>query len=323
MEEGEIKVRVRTPSRLHFGIVDMRGDLGRLHGSFGVAIDDPHLLLEAEKDSELKIYGTRTGRIKKYSEIILKEYGIKGGVRIEVKSDIPEHKGYGSGTQLALAIGTAISELYDLKLSPNEIARKLDRSKVSGIGTYAFQKGGFLVDGGHDIEDLDTVPPLIFRSNVPNDWLFVIGVPEINSSKNGDNEKKAFKELEPPPNELIQEVSHIVLMQMIPSIIEGDINKFGQAITQLDYKFGGYWLKVQGGRYTHPVIEDGVNFLLDSGSFGAGQSSWGPVFYGLVKGLNHGREMTRRLSEYFNNEGIECEVFLTKPNNKGAQVVKL
>lgn len=301
----------------------MRGDLGRLHGSFGVAIDEPHLLLEAEKDIGLKAFGLRSRRIEKYSKLILDEYEIDEGVRIEVKSDIPEHKGYGSGTQIALAVGTAISHLFDLNLPPIEIARKLERSRVSGIGTYAFQCGGFVVDGGHSVANPHSVPPLIFRSDIPDDWLFVIGVPEINTGKNGDREREAFKEMEPPSKELVQEVSHIVLMQMIPSIMEEDIKTFGRAITQLDYKFGGYWLKVQGGRYTHPIIEKGVNFLLESGSFGAGQSSWGPVFYGLVRGQKQATKITRDLSNHFIENGIKGEAFFTKPNNKGAEVIRI
>ncbi len=43
-----MRVKVRTPSRLHFSMVDLRGDLGRIFGSVGVAIDRPNIVLEAE-----------------------------------------------------------------------------------------------------------------------------------------------------------------------------------------------------------------------------------------------------------------------------------
>jgi hypothetical protein len=33
LEGDDIEVTVKTPSRLHFSMIDMRGDLGRIHGS--------------------------------------------------------------------------------------------------------------------------------------------------------------------------------------------------------------------------------------------------------------------------------------------------
>ena len=52
-----MRVRVRTPSRLHFSMVDLRGDLGRIFGSVGVAIDRPNIALEAEPAPRLTVTG--------------------------------------------------------------------------------------------------------------------------------------------------------------------------------------------------------------------------------------------------------------------------
>ncbi|MER3458075.1 MAG: GHMP kinase, partial [Chloroflexota bacterium] len=35
---GQMRIRVKTPARLHLGLLDINGDLGRLYGSIGVAI---------------------------------------------------------------------------------------------------------------------------------------------------------------------------------------------------------------------------------------------------------------------------------------------
>jgi beta-RFAP synthase len=319
MEAGKIAVFVSTPARLHFGIIDMRGDLGRIYGSVGVAIHEPRLIISATRSLALKATGPRSNRVLEFAKIILDDAGISEGVDFHVIKDIPEHKGFGSGTQLALAIGSAISRLFDLNLNDVNLTMKLSRSKVSGIGALTFQHGGFIVDGGHSVNKLNSAPPLVFHSDIPLNWRFVIGIPEINqSAMSGEMEKKAFKTFEPPSQERVGEVARIVLLKMIPSVIEKDIVTFGESMTDLDFKFGEYWLKVQGGRFSHPIIEAGVNHLLKSGSYGVGQSSWGPAFYGLADGEKHARELTENLNEFLNSQGRRGKAFFTKADNKGA-----
>ena len=319
MGDKGIKIEIKTPSRLHFGIIDMRGDLGRIHGSVGASIDYPSLTLKAEK-APFQINGSRSARIKEYTEKILNLYSLDGGCSFEVVEDIPEHMGFGSGTQLALAIGTAISKLYDIEINHNQIAVELGRSRRSGIGTHAFYKGGFIVDGGHRIDNPNSVPPLIYRGGIPENWRFVIGVPDLTNRISGESENSAFKKLEPPPAKLVDEVARIVLMKMIPALIEHEIEAFGESITDLDAKFGDYWFKIQGGRYSHKLIESGVNFLLKQGAYGAGQSSWGPAYYGLAENEKQANELQTSLKEHLNSGGNTGLSFVSKPNNTGAQI---
>ncbi len=178
-------MRISTPSRLHFGIIDMRGDTGRLHGSAGVAIETPRLILEIEEASETVVTGARSGRAHSIIENFLSSHGVKGGVRLDIQSEIPEHMGFGSGTQLTIALGTALNTLFDLGMTYDEIVVGLGRSRRSGIGTHSFLQGGFIVDGGHAIDAPKTIPPLIHRSDMPDDWLFVVCVPEINIEFSG------------------------------------------------------------------------------------------------------------------------------------------
>jgi beta-RFAP synthase len=299
----------------------MRGDLGRIHGSVGVAIDCPNLCLKAIKSDSLKVKGPRANRVREFAGIIMREYCNKEAAEIEVFSSIPEHMGFGSGTQLALSVGEVFSRLYNLRLTTIDIATLLGRSKVSGIGTHAFLHGGFIVDGGHKLNDPNSVPPLVFRTDVPDDWYFVIGIPDINVGHSGLQEQNAFKQLEPPPARLVAEVSRIVLIKMIPAILEHEVEAFGEAMTNLDAKFGDYWTLVQGGRYSHKRIEDCVNHLLNEGAHGAGQSSWGPALYGLAEGKSHANDLLESLKEFLNGREEKGEAFVTQANNWGANVV--
>lgn len=312
---------MKTPSRLHFGIVDMRGDLGNIHVSVGVAIDRPNILLRAWPARETIAKGPRAERVKQFAQKMFSDLGMKEGAEFDLVSDIPEHAGFGSGTQLALAVGTALSKLYGLELSVEEMALMFGRSRVSGVGTQAFKHGGFIVDGGHRVDMPESVPPLVFRSHVPEDWLFVVGLPDIDLGRSGVVESEAFKRLEPPRADLVGEVSRVVLVKMIPAILNRDIESFGEAMTALDSKFGNYWFKVQGGRYSHPRIEEGVEFLIRKGVHGAGQSSWGPAFYGLVEGADEAKEVSEELDKFLNRNGKRGEAFYARPWNRGARIV--
>lgn len=313
---------MRTPSRLHFAMINLRRDLGRLYGSVGVAIERPNIVLEAKPADTLTVEGPSAERARDYAETILRGYGVEGGADVRMISDIKAHVGFGSGTQLALAVGTAISELHGLGLTVEEIALKLHRSRRSGIGAYAFDRGGFIVDGGHKPARSDSMPPLVFRSDVPEDWLFVIGLPDISHERSGKAENDVFKRMEPPPASLIGEISRIVLVQMIPAILERDIEAFGSAMTDIDFKFGEFWFDIQGGRFSHPVIEEGVNFLLEAGAYGVGQSSWGPAFYGLVEGEGQAQDISGRLEEFLNSDDRRGETFVARADNRGAIVTR-
>jgi beta-RFAP synthase len=313
-----MKVLVKTPSRLHFGIIDLRGDLGRLYGSVGVAIDRPALTLRASPSPELEVVGPRSERAHRYAKRVINELGLKGGARIEVISDIPEHAGFGSGTQLALAVATSLMRLHGRPYEVEELAWRLGRGRRSGVGVYAFKYGGFIVDGGHRMGEARGIPPLIFRSPVPEGWFFVVGLPEIGVGLSSEAEEEAFRRLKPPAREMVGEMARIVWLKMIPAIIEGDIRVFGEAITDLDSTFGDYWMEIQGGRYRHRIIEEGVELLREMGSYGVGQSSWGPAFYGLVEGEDRAREMAEALRDFLRERGYLGDAFHARPSNGGA-----
>jgi beta-ribofuranosylaminobenzene 5'-phosphate synthase len=170
------------------------------------------------------------------------------------------------------------------------------------------------------VKRMSEVAPVIFRRDVPEDWLFVIGLPEIDKGYSGDKEQTAFKKLKPPPSKMVAEASRLVLMKMIPSIIDKDIKSFGEAMTSLDEIFGDYWIKVQGGRYSHPRIEEGVNYLLNNGALGAGQSSWGPAFYGLTEGFEQAENLSSKLDKFLNKGENRGKSFITGADNKGAEI---
>ena len=142
-------VKITTPSRLHFSLLDLNGVLGRVDGGFGLAIAKPNFQIVAERATGIhlpsSVYRDRTAAVLKR----LQETHPFPGIQLTFESEIPMHCGFGSGTQLSLGVAQAVNLLYTLGLNVRELAKVVGRGGTSGIGIAAFQTGGFIVDGGH------------------------------------------------------------------------------------------------------------------------------------------------------------------------------
>jgi len=329
-------IEVRTCARLHLGLLDNSGKHGRLYGSIGLAVDHPNLVLRAEKSESLVIEGMETERVSIYAQRFIDRYGLPAGVHLNLLASIPAHVGLGSGTQIALAVGAALTRLAGLDLSMEEIALAGGRGVRSGIGIAAFQHGGFVLDGGHRILpglesspeaqitriETNKVPPILFRHSVPKNWCFVTVIPGNAQGFSGEKENSAFLHLTRPGPQLVEKVSWLLLMKMLPSLVEDDIVGFGQALTEIQRMVGDCFSSVQGGSFSNPVSRKVIEFLLERGAVGAGQSSWGPAVYGLVRGNESARRLREEVQTFLAGLG-GGQGFCVRPRNRGAIIRKI
>ena len=95
---GGGSVFVEASARLHFGVLDLRGELGRRFGGMGAAVPEPSLLLEVAPDDRLWAEGPDSARAVAFAEQFLSHHGLAGGARLTVHRSIPAHSGLGSGT---------------------------------------------------------------------------------------------------------------------------------------------------------------------------------------------------------------------------------
>lgn len=311
------KVYVKTPSRLHLGLIDLNGDLGRIFGGLGVAIDHPNVILETQKSDKLIIRGEKTELTQKIATEFLKTNKIQEKAAIDVKQVIPEHVGLGSGTQLALAVAASISRLFDLKASVHELAVMLGRTKQSGVGTGVFAQGGLVVDAGKNSRDINQkIIPLVCRHPIPNDWRFVVAIPNTKKGLANETEVSAFKNLPPMPPEEVGKICRLILMKLLPAVTEMNIQSFGEAFTKIQNIVGDSFAQAQGGRFSSSTAAQCIEFMLKNGAYGAGQSSWGPTLYGVVK--NSEAKVVQKKTQVFLDRSIGGNVFVAKANNKGA-----
>ena len=295
-------VFVEAAARLHFGVLDLRGDLGRRFGGMGAAVPEPSLLLEAAPDDRLSARGPEGDRAAAFAERFLAHHGLTGGARLTVHRSIPPHSGLGSGTQLGLAVARALAELHGLPVEPAELARAVGRGRRSAIGTWTFALGGFIVEGGRRVGTRE-IAPLLARYAIPEDWRCVVAVPDGAPGLSGDAEAAAFEQLPPPPEREVERVAHLVLMQLLPALVEAELESFGAALTEVQRVTGAWFAPQQGGIFAPGPTAALVRGMAEWGAAGVGQSSWGPAVYGLVGSAAAGTELARRAAELVGPRG--------------------
>lgn len=317
-------LNIISPSRLHLSLIDLNAELGRVDGGVGITLDRPHIRVSAEEADVVEVSGHShlADRIRKAAEAVLPS---GKGIRIHVEEDMPSHVGLGSGTQAALCTAACANELYDLGLDARQMGIAVGRGGTSGIGVAAFESGGFLVDCGHRFADKGSFSPssasradpapILFRHDLP-DWCIVLALPEGEGAHDA-REVDVFKQQCPIPLREVQEVSHVILMQMMPAIIEGDIDGFGRAVDHLQrvgFKQREVALQLE-------EVRDVIGSMRDAGCAGAGMSSFGPAVYGLVEGEAQGKRIQRDVQGLL-DDTTGGSVILTHANNSGARIWK-
>ncbi len=300
------RVFVEAPARLHFGVLDLRGDLGRRFGGIGAAVPAPSLLLEARPAAELRAEGPDAGRALAFAKRFAAHHRLDLRLHFCLHRSIPAHAGLGSGTQLALAVARASAEIAGLATDVVSLAQAVDRGRRSGVGTWTFAHGGFVLEGGRRSAS-ERLAPLLARLPFPADWRCVVAVPRGQPGLAGDEEAAAFARLPPPGARDVERVAHLVLMQLLPALAEADLAGFGTALGEVQRITGGWFAPAQGGVFAPGETRELVERLRAWGAAGVGQSSWGPAVYGIVGDAAAGSALAERVQAVLGPGGAVYE----------------
>lgn len=313
----------------------MNGSRGRMDGGVGLTIREPTLLIKLKernkglnvtfrdsKNLDSNLIEDYTQKIKTSAINILKYLNKNSGFEFIVEKTFPVHSGLGSGTQLSLATAKLICELYQISMTSYQIGKIVGRGGTSGIGVAAFDQGGFIVDGGHKIEEKKgflpssaskaAPPPIITRYDFPEDWNIILAIPDIQDRISGSKELNIFQKYCPIPLREVETISHLILMKMMPAVIEKDLDNFGEAINEIQNTgFKKVEMDLQ-----NKIIPETIESMRKAGAAGAGMSSFGPTIYGITD--TDGHQIIKAIREALGEtKGL---IFTTKAQNSGAQI---
>ncbi len=319
-------VRVVAGSRLHFGFRNLCLEESHVYGGIGVCLEDPKVVLTAEPEKGI-ICDDESA--KDYAQKAVDILGVEGA-KVEIKEKIPAHMGLGSGTQLALAVYTAIAETYGIEPKSRECAPKLGRGERSGVGVAAFEQGGFNIDRGQEASSLSVfgegreaeweVPSIKTNLRIPEEWIFVVVKLEIGEGYSGNEEKKLINfVIREARLDVTREIDQVIDRILIPAIQNENCAEFGFAVGEINRLNGIWYEKYQGGVY-RPPIGDVVGKLKNSSNiFGVGQSSWGPSLY-CVTSEEYRKDVEGVVQELLDGLGMRGEIIIAAPRNRGAEV---
>jgi beta-RFAP synthase len=309
------EIVVTAPARLHFGMLDPAGVGARRFGGFGVGIEFPRVVVAARPGpgEAVTVTGSQADRAQGFARRARAAFGLDGGVEVTVHEAIPPHVGLGSGTKLGLAIARAVAALAGVGPAPEQLAEASGRGARSSVGSWTFTAPGLVVEAG--VAGEGWISPLVARHPMPEQWRCVLALPVGIEGLSGDAEERFFGLLhERAAGE--PRVSRLLLTELLPGLLAGDIAEFGVALTEIQHDVGSIFADRQGGVF-HPHAAPLVDALLSLRVGAVGQSSWGPAVYGIVDGPERAAEVADRLRDAV---GAGTDVRVVDFDRRGARI---
>lgn len=316
-------------------LIDLNGSYSRYDGGIGLTINKPNFILKCDtaekkevtidfseniKNNDVK--DQCISKIKNSAEKIISHFQLDTGFHFNVKEAFYPHAGLGSGTQVSLATAKIICEYNDISITGLELGKILNRGGTSGIGIYSFERGGLIIDGGHSKNEKKeflpssvskaTPPILIGRYEFPKEWDILIAIPKSHNIM-GNKEVNIFKEYCPVPKRDVEKLSHLIFMNLIPFLLEKNIQEVGNAINNIqNLGFKKVEISLQQEK-----IKRLMEKMREFGAYGVGMSSFGPSIYGLID--KNSSDVLKATKEFLGEDGI---VFKAKAQNHGFELKK-
>ncbi len=320
MSEGrrdDAMTRVETGSRLHFGLLRPPAAAaatgGRAFGGCGLMVESPAVRVGVEPAANWAAHGPSAERALAFARRYVQSLPAAEQVahRVIVEACPPEHRGLGTGTQLALAVASALARsLSRPEESAVDLARRVGRGARSALGVHGFARGGFLVDGGK--RDPESVAPLVARMDFPPEWRIVLFTPPVAAPWHGERERAAFAALSGAPAD--DALCRLALLGMLPALAEHDLAAFGEALYEFNRRAGEPFQQVQGGPYASREVEGLIGWLRGQGARGVGQSSWGPTVFAIVGDADMAAALSRQARTRW---GPDLRSVVTAARNRG------
>ena len=290
-------VSVCAPGRLHLGFLDPSGTLGRRFGSLGLMIDgfETELDIRFASADVLAADGpaaeAELDRAAACLALLRRHTGLQKPLALRLHRVLPAHAGFGSGTQLALALARGFARLHGLDVPTAQLAHWLGRGQRSGIGIAGFDEGGLLVDGGPSASGVPA--PLLARVAMPADWHVVVVLDTRLEGLSGAHERQAIASLAPLAQAQAADICHRVLMQVLPGAATADFAAFAAGINRVQDLLGEHFAPAQGGSaWTSPAVGRLMGWMRAAGGSASGtghidtaaigQSSWGPTGFAIL-----------------------------------------
>ena len=309
---------VRTPCRLHFGLLAFGEGYKRRFGGVGAMLSEPSLSVRFEPSDRFRVSGLSSERVsdfaKRWSETT---HNALPSCSVIIESMPESHRGLGSGTQLGLATAAGLSRFCNVEVpSISTLALSVGRGRRSAVGSHGFQHGGIIVDDGKD--ETESLGELISAIRAPESWRVILVSPAANAGLSGDAEEAVFDRLPSMPLAIHQQLRNILQNELVPAANSADLVRFGESVYEYGRLAGSCFATAQSGCFASPLIEQTVELIRSCGVHGVGQSSWGPTVFSFVDGDENADRLIESLKDA--ELGRELQTSVSAISNGGATI---
>jgi beta-ribofuranosylaminobenzene 5'-phosphate synthase len=325
-------VEIRTPARLHLGMLSFGVAGRRSFGGVGVMVDRPGVHLRMRRANRLEARGPHAERAVKFARACMEGWGLGDvGCSIEVAAAPAGHVGLGSGTQLGLAVAAAMRQLFRRPADEGgepavphpvqepleagehdwlfdipeaiELARVVGRGRRSSVGVYGFSRGGLIVEAGRllpeggpaETDATREFSPMIARVRLPARWRCVVIVARDAVGLSGSAEREAFGRLPPVSEAVTADLARIAVLELLPAAVEGKFAEFAAALRRYGAIAGEPFAEASATLAHAAATAQLLELLRELGIEGAAQSSWGPTVMACCPSLEAAGELTEAL----------------------------
>lgn len=223
--------------------------------------------------------------VYKAAKLLFDEFGLPGGILIDLRKYIPVAAGMAGGSSDAAAVLFGVNRMYDLHLTLEQLMER--GVKIGADVPYCLMRGTALAEGiGEVLSPLPPMPPC----NI------LVAKPGISVSTRFVYENLHANELEQHPD--------------IDGILEGlrrqDIRTMAEAMR------GGNVLETVTVP-AYPVIQKIKDMMEEGGAAAALMSGSGPTVFGIFED----RTQARRAMSALRRARLARQLFLTTPYNSG------
>lgn len=217
----------------------------------------------------------------KAADLLMKEYGLEGGIKIVLQKHIPVAAGMAGGSSNAAAVLFGMNRMYGLGLS--EEALKQRGVRLGADVPYCIMRGTVLAEGIG--EKLSALPPL------PKCYVLVAKPPLSASTEKVYEKYDALETVEHPD---------------IDEVIQG---LEGADLKQIAAGMGNVLEQVMIPAY--PVIGEIKKTMLACGALGAMMSGSGPTVFGIFES----RSVAKKAAAKIKSRHLSRQVYVTNVHN--------
>ena len=294
-------------------------NLGPGFDVFGLALSEPVDIVEAEKSEGgievVGVSGVGAEGIPKSSgknsaaiaaAEVMKLIGIEEGVRLKIQKGIKSAKGMGSSGASAAAGAGAVNELFEGKLSEEQLIEAAARAEEKIAGSVHYDNVTPAVMGGFTI--VTSTRPLQFLRLDPPPMKVVVAQPAIELPT------ALGRRVLPREVPLKDAVANVARAStMVAALNAGNLKLFGKCMVDSIAELARAPLV--------PGFFDVKWAALEAGAVGAAMAGSGPSVFAIAEPDSDAERVALAMKEAFERTGVGCETILTSPG-KGLRVIE-